>query len=469
MAISSTGIGSGLDVTSIISQLSALEKQPLKALQSKATNLQTQLSVMGQIQSQVSALSSAASKLGSVLTWKGATATSSNTAALTVSAGTGTAAAAFSVEVSKLAKAQSLALPAVPALPTATEQLGYGTLSIKVGSKAAIDVSIADGEGTLTQIAAKINGTAGVGVTATVLRDGSGKDNLLIRANDSGTDAAFTIGVVEGTGGTLSVPSNLSRLSYPAGSTPMAATQAAQNVEATLNGVAITSQKNTLADVVPGVTLNFLQTTTSPVEVTIAKDTAAINKSIQDFVDAYNALNSTLTDATKYDAGTKKAGVLQGDSVATGLQSALRRLVGSVSTTGSTFTRLADVGVTAQLGGDLGINSAKLSASMVDVDNLQRLFTNFGGSDSTNGFGLRVKDFSNGLLAAAGTVSNKNDAIKKALDRNTADQTKVNTRATLVEERLRKQYSALDTKMAGLTALNSYVAQQVTTWNKSTG
>jgi flagellar hook-associated protein 2 len=110
-----------------------------------------------------------------------------------------------------------------------------------------------------------------------------------------------------------------------------------------------------------------------------------------------------------------------------------------------------------------------MTAAMLDVDNLQKLFTNFGGTDATNGFGLRVKDFANGLLAAAGTVTNKNDAIKKAIDRNSADQTKVNTRATLVEERLRKQYSALDTKMASLTALNSYIAQQVTTWNKSTG
>jgi len=468
MAISSTGIGSGLDVSSIISQLSALEKQPLKALQTKATNLQTQLSVMGQIQSQVSALSSAAAKLGSVLTWKGSTATSSNTSALTVSAGTGTAAAAFSVEVTKLAKAQSLSLPAVPALPGSTDQVGYGTLSIKVGTKDAVEVVIADGEGTLTQIAAKINATTGVGVTATVLRDGSGKDNLLIRSNDTGTDAAFTIGVTEGTGGTVSVPSNLSRLSYTTGNFAMTANQVAQNVEATLNGVAITSQKNTIADVVPGVTLNFLQTTTNPVEVTVAKDTAAINKSLQDFVTAYNALNETLAEATKYDAATKTAGAFQGDSVATGLQRALRSLMGSTTTTGSTYSRLADVGISAQLGGALTIDSTKMTAAMLDVDNLQKLFTNFGGSDATNGFGLRVKDFANGLLTTAGTVSNKNDAIKKAIDRNAADQTKVNNRATLVEERLRKQYSALDTKMASLTALNSYIAQQVTTWNKST-
>jgi flagellar hook-associated protein 2 len=468
MAISSTGIGSGLDVTSIISQLSALEKQPLKALQTKATNLQTQLSVMGQIQSQVSALATAAGSLGSVLTWKGSTATTSNADALTVSAATGTAAASFSVEVSQLAKAQSLSLPAVPALPASIDQVGYGTLSIKVGSADAIAVTIADGEGTLTQIAAKINATTGVGVTATVLRDSSGKDNLLIRSNTTGTDSAFTIGVTEGTGGTLSVPSNLSRLSYTAGNFAMSATQPAQNVVGTLNGVAITSQKNTLADIVPGVTLNFLKTTTAPVEIVVAKDTAAINKSLQDFMAAYNALNATLNDATKYDAGTKTAGAFQGDSVATGLQRALRSLMGSTSATGSTFSRLADVGITAQLGGDLSIDNTKLTAAMVDVPNLQKLFTAFNGSDATNGFGLRVKDFSNGLLAATGAVSNKNDAIKKALDRNAADQTKVNTRATLMEERLKKQYSALDTKMASLTALNSYVAQQVTTWNKST-
>jgi len=469
MAISSTGIGSGLDVTSIISQLTALEKQPLKSLQNKATNLQTQLSVMGQVQSQVSALSSAATKLGSVLTWKGSTSASSNPAALTVSASTGTAAAAFSIEVSKLARAQSLALPAAPPLPGATEQLGYGTLSIKVGSKDAVTVTIADGEGTLTQIAAKINATAGVGVTATVVRDNSGKDNLLIRSNTTGTDSAFTIGVTEGTGGTISVPSNLSRLSYTAGNFAMSATQAAQNVEGTINGVGFTSQKSTLVGLVPGVTLNFLQTTTAPVEVTVAKDTASIQQSLQDFVTAYNALNATLSDATKYDAATKTAGVLQGDTVATGLQGALRSLIGSSSKTGSTFSRLAEVGVTSQLGGNLALDTVKFNAATTDIDNLQKLFTAFNGSDATNGFGVRIKAFANGLLAATGTVSNKNDAIKKSLDRNADEQLLINNRASRVEERLKKQYSALDTKMASLTALNAYVAQQVTAWNKSTG
>lgn len=471
MAISSTGLGSGLDVTSIISQLSALEKQPLKSLQTKATNLQTQLSTVGTIQSQVATLSSAAAKLGSVLNWKGTTATSSNTAAVTATAATGAAAATYSVEVTKLAKAQALALPTATgsaALPAATEQLGYGTLSIKVGSNAAVDISIADGEGTLAQIAAKINASSNLGVAASVISDGSGKVNLVLRATNTGSDGAFTVTATEGTGGTVSVPSNLSRLSYTTGNLAMNQTQVPQNAEATINGVAVSSSKNTLTNVVDGLSLTLAQVTTTAVDVAVAKDTGTITKNIQDFITAYNALNTTLNDATAYDAATKSAGPLQGDSVTTGLQRALRTLVGSVSSTGSTFSRLADVGISAQLGGALELNTTKLNAAFSDVSNLQLMFTNFGGSDSTNGFGLKIKDFANGLLAAAGTVTNKTSAVKKSLDNNSAEQTKINTRATNLETRLKAQYAALDTKMASLTALNSYVAQQVTTWNKST-
>lgn len=471
MAISSTGIGSGLDVSSIVSQLSALEKQPLKGLQTRAAKLQTQLSTVAVIQSQVGALSAAAIKLGSVLDWKGVTATSSNATAVSVSASTGATPAAFNVEVSALAKAQSLAMPTTvgsPALPTSTEQLGYGSLSIQVGTKTPAVVTIADGKGTLTDIAAAINAKEGIGVTATVMNDGNGKQNLLIRSNSTGTDSAFTITTTEGTGGSISVPSNLSRLSYATGNYAMAATQTAQNAAITVNGVAVSSQTNTFKDVVPSVTMTVAQVTTQPVEVSVARDTAAITKNMQDFVSAYNALNASLSEATKYDAATGSAGALQGDSVANGLASALRSLMGANFNTGSTYTRASDVGITAALGGALSLNTTKFSQAMgADAGNLQKFFTAFNGSSATNGFGVRVKEFANGLLAASGTVTNKTNALQKALDRNAADQTKVNAKATLFEERLKKQYAALDTKMASLTALNSYVAQQVTTWNKS--
>lgn len=472
MAISSTGIGSGLDVSSIISQLTAIEKQPLKALQTKATKLQTQLSTISQVQSQVAVLASAATKLSSVLDWKGITASSSNSSAVTVSATTAATPSSFNVEVTALAKAQSVAMPTTvgsPALPASTDQLGYGKLTIQVGSKTPIDVTIADGKGTLTDIAKAINATSGVGVTATVMNDGTGKQNLLIRSNSTGTDGAFSITATEGTGGTISVPSNLSRLSFVTGNYAMTSTQSAQNAGVTVNGVAVSSQTNSFANVVPGVSLTAAQLTTQPAVVTVARDTATINKNVQDFITAYNALNASLADATKYDATTGAAGVLQGDSVATGLGSALRRLMGTSVNSGSTYTRASELGITAALGGALSLDAAKLNNAMAaDQENTQKFFTAFNGSDAKNGFGVRVKDFVNGLLSASGSVTNKANAIQKALDTNSAAQTTVNAKASLFEERLKKQYSMLDKKMASLTALNSYVAQQVTTWNKQT-
>lgn len=468
MAISSAGIGSGLDVNSIVSQLVALEKQPLKTLQSRASGLQSQLSTLGKIQSQVSTLATAAGKLGSVLTWKGTTATSSNTAALTVTSASTATPAVFSLEISQLAKAQSLAIPTGvtdPALPDVGSQFGTGTLTIQVGINAAVDVEIDPGKGSLSEIAAAINSSA-AGVSATVLRDGTGKENLLLRAKDTGTAGAFTISVADDDGNSTDT-TGLSRLNFQTGNPLLQQTQAAQNLTGTVNGIAVTSSKNTLSDTVPGITINALQETTAPVTVEVTRDNSVVTKAMQDFVTAYNDLNTLLKDSTKYDAATKVAGVFQGDTATNNLSRALSSLVSAPFNTGSTFTGLSQVGLTAKLGGALELNNSKFTEALADPENLQKLFTNFGGTNATNGFGLRMRDFANGLLAATGTVTSKNDALKRAIDSNQKDQDKVNDRATLAEARLRKQYSALDSKMASLSALNTYVTQQVAAWNKS--
>ena len=189
---------------------------------------------------------------------------------------------------------------------------------------------------------------------------------------------------------------------------------------------------------------------------------------MNDFVTAYNALNKNLADLTKYDAGTKTASLFQADSSILGLQSVLRNMLGSISN-GSTYQRLSDVGLERQLDGSLTMNTSKLSTAANNGTELQKLFTTNNSDAQTNGFALKFAALGAGLLASSGAVTNKAKALSDALTRNAQDQTKVNDRAAAVEARLRKTYTALDTKMAGLTALNQYVAQQVTTWNKSTG
>lgn len=87
--------------------------------------------------------------------------------------------------------------------------------------------------------------------------------------------------------------------------------QAAMNALVDINGVPIVSATNKMVDVITGVTLQLNQVTTEPVDITVENDLEVTQKNIQAFVDAYNSLNQTLADSTKYDAATKKAGLMQ--------------------------------------------------------------------------------------------------------------------------------------------------------------
>jgi flagellar hook-associated protein 2 len=139
------------------------------------------------------------------------------------------------------------------------------------------------------------------------------------------------------------------------------------------------------------------------------------------------------------------------------------------SSLGSTFSRLSDIGLERQTDGSLKVNSTKLTSALGNLDNMKKLFSTDNGDAATNGFGLKVRDFTRGLLAIDGRVSNKSTAIQGALSRNSKSQDAVTERAARVEADLRRQYSALDTKMAEINGLNSYVSSQIAQWNKSSG
>ncbi|MBI3101003.1 MAG: flagellar filament capping protein FliD [Burkholderiales bacterium] len=464
--ISSPGIGSGLDVKSIVSQLVALEKKPLDTLKLQAATVQTKISAFGQIKSLVSTFADAASKLTSVTGWNSVTATSSNTSAVTASAVGGTLPTSFSVEVQSLAKAQATASAAL--LPVGGT-LGSGTLRLELGKWTVVPASFTPGTGTpvdiaiaatdtLSDVASKING-AGAGVTASILKDASG-ERLLLRGKNTGEDAGFRLSVTDDDG-VNDDAAGLSRL--VAGSS---VSQYAANAKATVNGIAVSSATNTFANTVSGVTFNALAVTTSAVDITVAKDNSSIKKNIEDFVAAYNAINDVLNEATAYDAATKKGGLLQGDSTAITLQNNLRNVLQSVSTASSTYQRLSDIGVAQQRGGSLTIDSTKLAAALDNADEVKNMFRSTE-SGAAEGIAVKIKAMTTTLLATNGFFKTKDDSLKLSLTRNSKEQARVNEKAANVEAQLNRRYSALDSKLATLNALNSYVSQQVTTWNKS--
>lgn len=478
--ISSTGIGSGLDVNSIVSQLVALEKTPLKTLALKATNMQAQISAFGEIQSQFAALTDVASRISVASTWGARNASSSNTSAATITATGAANATSFTLDVDQLAQSQSGSSAAVapgtmPGAGTLTLQLGAwsaGGAAFTPGAAASVDVTVLATD-TISAIAAKING-ANAGVVATVFNDGT-NERLLLQSKTTGAAAGYRVQSADAAlTGLVFDPENKPGVGMAAVGIPV---QYGQDAKARINGLAVTSATNTLTDNIPGVTIKLVATTTtgygggsevkSPLTMAISEDVTPAVKNVSDFVDAYNKLNKSLSDLTKYDSATKTAGLFQGDSSVLGLQNILRNMLGSASL-GSTSQRLADVGVERQKDGSLTINTTKLSVAANNGTTLQQLFTNNNNNPLTNGFALKFRDLGKGVAASGGSLGNKKEALQKNLDNNTKEQAKVNDRATLFETRLRRQYSTLDAQMAQLNALNAYVTQQVAAWNKST-
>jgi flagellar hook-associated protein 2 len=454
--ISSPGLGSNLDVKSIVSQLVALEKKPLDTLKLQAATVQTKISAFGQIKSLVSTLADTLGKLTSVTGWNSVSATSSDSSAVSVSAIGGTLPTSFNVEVTTLAKAQATASAAV--LPVGGA-IGAGTLTFTPVGGAAVDV-VVTGSDTLSDVASKING-ANAGVSATILNDASG-ERLLLRSKNTGVAGGFALSVADGDGNAAD-SLGLSRLVV--GSTT---TTDATDAAATVNGIPVSSSTNTFATTISGVTFTALKETTAPVDITVAKNTSDIQANIDAFVAAYNAINDTLNEATKYDAATKGAGLLQGDSTALALQNSLRNAIQSVTSGSSVFTRLADVGITQQRGGNLLVDSSKLAVGLANSDELKNMFRSTGGG-SADGIAVKIKAVTTSLLSGNGFFQSKDSSLKLALSQNAKNQLQVNERVTKFEANLNARYSALDTKMASLNALNAYVNQQVTTWNKSTG
>jgi flagellar hook-associated protein 2 len=492
--ISSLGIGSGLDSNNIVSQLVALEKQPLKVLQAKANVVQAKMSAFGQIQSQFSALSDVVNRISAAGVWTSRSGSSTNNAAATISASATAQATSFSLDVDALAQVQSVSSNTL----TAGAAVGAGTLTLRLGSwnsggtaftaaAASVDVPITiSATDTVGDIATKIN-AANAGVTATAFNDGT-NDRLLIRSNATGVAGGFRIQATDADG-TDTDDAGLSRLAFdPATLNPATSTtfgmagagipvQYGQDAKARINGLAVTSSTNTLSSNIPGVTINLTATTTtgygtpgevkSPISMAVKNDTTSAVKNVQDFVKAYNTLSQTLSDMTKYDSGTQTAGPFQGDTVIVGMQNVLHNMLGSVTGTGGVYQRLSDVGVQMQRDGSLSINSVKLSAAANNGTALQDLFTANNNNPLTDGFAVKFAAFTKGALNSTGMISNEAKALQRQLDANGKEQDKVNQRASAVQARLQKQYSALDAKMGSLSALNAYVAQQVTLWNKS--
>jgi len=446
--LSSPGLGSGLDVNSIVTQLMTLEQRPITTLNTKEAGFQAKLTAYGSLKGALSAVQTTAKALTLATTFNSRSAAVSDPTILSASADTTAAAGSYSIEVTQLAKYH--AVRSNTSYAATTETFNTGTLAIKVGAGATVNVTIDSSNNTLAGIRQAIN-DASAGVTATIIYTGS-TNRLVLTSNTLGAAGAVDVTVTDsGSGGTHP----LSGLA----SASLVETQAADDTQFTVNNIAITRSSNTITDAIEGVTLNLTKLGTT--SVAISKNSGATTTAINAFVKTYNDAVKQLQSASAYDAANKRAAILTGDSTVRDIGTALRTLVQTrVSGIGGGIATLSDIGIALQKDGTLVTDSAKLTAALADpAKDVASLFT--ATTTDNKGIAVRFNEVLDGIVGSSGLIVSRTDGITASIKDIGKRRDTLQLRLVQIEKRYRAQFTALDSLVAGMNKTSQFLTQQL--------
>lgn len=448
--IQASGVGSGLDINSLVTQLVSAENAsrsaPILRREAAAT---TTISALGTLKGALGAFKGALTPLRNLDVFSVRKATSADTTRFSATASSAAAAGSYDVEVKNLATAHRLA--SNPYVGGANTAIGYGSLAITVGDE-SFDVEIAQDANSLEDIRDAINAAPdNSGVQATLL-NGTEGTRLILTSRKTGEEHAIKVVASGGDGG-------LAALDYdPAGTMNLVEKDQAKDALVMISGFEVSSSTNVIGDAVEGVTINLLKAEVGvKTTLNISFDTANVTTRIQSFVTEYNNMQAQLSKLGNYDAASKTAGPLLGDSLLRSVQQDMRRgLTSPVAGSGSDFNALASIGITTTATGTLELDSAKLTKALdSDPDAVAHLF------GSEDGVAARLYAQVDARLASNSDLDTRNTTLKRQLDDISHDKEALALRMEQIESRYRKQFTALDSLLSQLQTTSSYLAQQL--------
>lgn len=437
-SISSLGIGSGLDLNSLLDQLESAERQQLTPIVRQQHSYQAKISAFGRLENALAGFQEASAKLAEAETFR-AVKTDISGESLSVSAGEDAVVGSYDIEVAQKARRYSIA---TAGLTDKTETLGAGSIDFTLGNGESFSVTIDQGDSSLEGIRDAING-AGAGVAASIVDDGSGQPyRLVLSSSDTGTEAAVAAVNFTGLGGQLSAD--------------VTTEVQARNAELTVNGIAIESQGNRVEGAIQGVVLDIEDTGSATLD--IARDGEAVQKHVEAFVSAYNDLQETLSQLTGYDSDTGSAGTLLGNATVRGVETRLRSLIGE-AVEGAGFSTLGELGIDLQLDGTLEVDQEALEDAVANrLGDLAGFLT--GAADNSGGFAGRVDTALAGLLEEGGTLENATDGLESSIEGLADRYQRTEARIEETIARYRAQFTRLDSLIAQMNSTSSYLTQQ---------
>ncbi len=468
--LSSPGIGSGLDISGIISKLMQVEQRPLTQLSTKEAKQQAQLSAFGSLKSALSSFQDSVKALSKPALFDSYKATLVDTSLATVSASSNAAAGTHDIEVLSLAQAQKIKSETFAATDTV---IGSGTLTIEFGTynsdgtftanadKVAQTITIDPAKSTLAEIRTAIN-DANIGVTASIVNDGNG-NRLVISSKDTGLANALKI-TVNDTDGNHTDNTGLSQLAFDAstgGTMNMTETMPAKNAEMVIDGITIQKASNTISDALEGVTFNLLKANPgTSTTLTVEKDKSSVEAAIKTLVTSYNELEKTISNISRYDIASNQGSVLTGDSTVRIVQNRLRAMLTGNQLAAGGISSLSELGISFQKDGTLKLDDSKLSSVLADPDkNIAAFFAT--QPDKAEGFASRLGELVDGMTRNDGLIPSRMDGINNTIKNIGKQREALEFRLEGVEKRLRAQFTALDAMVASMTQTSNYLQQQL--------
>jgi flagellar hook-associated protein 2 len=446
-SIVSSGVGSGLDVASLVQQLVQAEGGPKTVrLNAEEAKVQAKISALGTLRSSLASFRDTVATLKDIAKFQGRKVTLSETDFVSVIAGTNSVPGSYTIDVERLATAHKLQSAGVP---TASAVVGTGTLRIGIGGS-FYDVVIDEQSNTLAGIAAAINDSAAAEKLFATVVTGTTEARLTLTARATGAANEITTTQSGGNGG-------LAALTTATGLTEI---QEPLDALVVIDGVSIASATNTVSGAIAGVeiALTAAHGLNETTKLTIGYDQAAARKTIDDFVKSYNSIVDAIKNVASYSIEKKEGGPLFGDAGVRNIVHQLRReLTSNVTGLNGAFDMLAEIGVRADLGGKLSVDAKSLdSAFASDFDAIGELFA----ADDV-GIAVKLDKLLKPYLESDGVFDRRSAGLKSSIDDINDRRGVLNERLAALQARYTKQFNSLDSLLSQLQGTSNFLTQQL--------
>ncbi|MEL4429190.1 flagellar filament capping protein FliD [Shewanella mangrovisoli] len=445
MALTATGMGSGLDISNIVTVLVNAEKTPKEAIFNKTEDtIKAKVSAIGTLKSELSKFQDALKKLQSGDALNQRKVTTGDSKFINVTADKTAKPGSYGIKVEQLAVNHKVAGTNVA---DRTLGVGEGTLDFAInGSSFSVSVAATD---SLDEIAKKVNEASGNdAVTATVITSDAGS-RLVFSSNKTGEDnqISVTANDTSGTGlNDMFGASNLSTL------------QAAKNAIVYIDDQKVTSQSNEVKGAITGVTINLTDAdVTKTSTLKIEQDNDAVKENVKAFVDAFNSLNTAIDKMSSYDKDKKTASALQGDSMIRSIESQLRNMISERVSTDTGDIALYDIGIKTDKYGKLSIDDTKLDKMISeDMSSIESLF-----ATKDTGLANRLDKLANSYVKSDGLIASRQNAYTNQQKRLDEQREAFSLKMEQLTARLTKQFNKMDLVVGSLNQQSSGLADRL--------